>query len=237
MWYTGYYGGEDQMKKLGYATSGDGIHWTRYPGNPIYDEYWTEDVFVVHREEKYYMVAEGENDIAHLLISEDGIHWINQGNLDIRKVNGGPIDPGPYGTPTLWIENGKWYLFYERDDLGIWLAVSDDRKVWRNVQDDPVIKKGPDPYDLEAVALDQVIKYKERYYAFYHASPDKDWSTWNSNIAVSDDLVHWIKYEKNPIVGPDSLHRDISSPVVVKDGESYRLYTMHDGVRVYFPEE
>ena len=142
MWYTGYNGGGDAVKYLGYATSEDGIHWTRYPGNPIFDGCWTEDVFVVHHEGMYYMVAEGENDIAHMLTSKDGIQWERAGNLDIRKTNGEPIEPGPYGTPTLWIENGQWYLFYERNDQAIWLATSTDHQVWTNVQDDPVIEKG-----------------------------------------------------------------------------------------------
>ena len=236
MWYTGYRSGEEEIKKLGYATSTDGINWTRYPGNPIFDRYWTEDVFVIRHEGKYYMTAEGVNDIAHMLTSDDGIQWTNIGDLDIRKVNGEPIDSGAYGTPTLWIENGKWYLFYEREDKAIWLATSTDHTVWTNVQDEPVIVPGPDAYDAYAVAVDQVINYKDRYYAYYHASPDKDWSTWNSDVAVSDDLIHWTKYDKNPIVNSDSLHRDISSPMVVWDGNRYILYTMHDGVRVYFPE-
>ncbi len=235
MWYTGYNGNEDVVKKLGYATSDDGIHWTRYPGNPIFDKYWTEDVFVVHYKGTYYMTAEGKNDIAHMLSSDDGIHWTNIGNLDIRKTDRQPIDPGPYGTPTLWIENGNWYLFYERNDQGIWLAKSTGKNIWTNVQDEPVINKGPASYDAEAVALDQVIKYKGKYYAYYHGSPDKNWKVWNSDIAESEDLVHWTKYEKNPVVRPDSLDKDISSPILVRDGDNYRLYTMHDSVRVYFP--
>jgi beta-1,2-mannobiose phosphorylase / 1,2-beta-oligomannan phosphorylase len=235
MWYTGYKPGEEETKKLGYAVSEDGIHWTRYKDNPVYDGYWTEDVFVVHYNGKYYMTAEGRNDIAHFLISEDGINWTNVGDLDIRKVNGEPIDSGAYGTPTLWIENGKWYLFYEREDKAIWLAVSTDHKVWTNIQDEPVIVPGPAAYDAHAVALDQVIKYKNRYYAYYHASPDENWSSWNSDVAVSVDLIHWTKFDKNPVEGPDSLHRDISSPIVVWDGKQYRLYTMHDGARAYFP--
>lgn len=236
MWYTGYNGGGDAVKKLGYATSVDGIRWIRYPENPIYDEYWTEDIFVIHYQGKYYMLAEGKNDIAHMLISDDGIHWTNEGDLDIRKINGESIDTGPYGTPTLWIEDGKWYLFYERNDAAIWLAVSTDHQVWTNVQDDPVVSPGPGKYDAYGVAFDQIVKYNGRYYAYYHATPDEDWSTWNSDVAVSDDLIHWIKYENNPIVNSDSIHTDISSPILVNDGTEYRLYTMHDGVRLYFPE-
>ncbi len=72
MWYTGFDNSEDPKMHLGYATSDDGIQWTRHAGNPIFDQYWTEDVHVVKHEGRYYMVAEGGDDIAHMLTSIDG---------------------------------------------------------------------------------------------------------------------------------------------------------------------
>lgn len=233
MWYTGYNEKEDPTKHLGYATSFDGINWTKYPENPIFKEYWTEDVHLVKYKDKYFMVAEGVNDISHMLTSQNGIDWKQSGDLDIRKVNGESIDPGAYGTPTLWIENDKWYLFYERGDLGIWLAESSDQKVWTNIQDDPVINMGPDKYDSKGVAVNQIIKYNEKYYAYYHGTPDVDWATWNSNVAVSDDLIHWIKYKNNPIVDIDSMSNNYSSPILVNHGNKYWLYTMHNEVRIF----
>ncbi len=139
LWYTGYNPDSSETKYLGYATSNDGIHWTRYPGNPIHRTSWVEDMQVVKHDGRYYMFAEGKNDIAHMLTSADGINWKEEGALDIRQTDGNPISRGPYGTPTIWIENGKWYLFYERRDAGIWLAVSNDRKIWRNVTSDVIL--------------------------------------------------------------------------------------------------
>lgn len=233
MWYTGYKGDDSVTKYLGYATSPDGINWTRYPKNPIFIGKWTEDVGIVKNEGKYYMFAEGRNDVAHLLLSNDGINWQEQGDLDIRTVNGKRI-PGPYGTPTGWIENGKWYLFYERNDEAIWLATSNDLKTWINVQDEPVIKTGPDKYDAGALAANQVVKYKDRYYIYYHASSASMNSSteWTSNVAMSKDLIHWVKYPKNPIVQGDH-----SSPITVFNGNEYRLYTMHPQVFLYLPKE
>lgn len=230
MWYTGYNWKEIDSKYLGYATSKDGINWTRYSKNPIFSKKWTEDMFVIKNNRKYYMYAEGKNDIAHLLTSNNGIHWKEEGDLIIRKVNGEPID-GPYGTPTVWIEDGKWYLFYERNDEAIWLAESSDHKTWTNVQDSPVIIKGPEKYDAGALAANQVVKYKGRYYIYYHASSESMASSvvWTSNVAMSTDLIHWVKYGKNPIVEGDH-----SSPILVYNGNSYRLYTMHPKVWLYF---
>jgi sucrose-6-phosphate hydrolase SacC (GH32 family) len=230
LWYTGYPGEREDTKYLGYATSTDGLHWTRYPGNPIFDKGWTEDVCVVKHEGTYYLFAEGRDDIAHLLTSKDGIQWEEQGPLDIRSTSGKPLSPGPRGTPVVWVEGPTWYLFYERGDRGVWLARSTDRKVWTNVQDEPVLTKGPEAYDSQAVALNQVLKYQGKYYAYYHSSGQKPWGNWSTNVAVSTDLVHWKKYSKNPIVTGDK-----SSGILVHDGCQFRLYTMHPDVRVYFP--
>jgi len=103
-------------------------------------------------------------------------------------------------------------------------------KSWTNVQDDPVIAMGPEPYDKHAVAVNQIVKHGDRYYAYYHACGHKPWRDWTTNVAVSTDLVHWKKYPKNPIVSGDK-----SSGSLVHDGERYRLYTTHPDVRVYSP--
>ena len=124
LWYTGYDGDRQSTMSLGHATSRDGIHWSRDPHNPIFTESWVEDMCVVKHLGGYQMFAEGKNDIAHRLSSADGLRWVDHGSLQIRKTDGTPIGPGPYGTPTAWFENGTWSLFYERGDRGIWLARS-----------------------------------------------------------------------------------------------------------------
>lgn len=230
LWYTGYNDDKSPTKFLGHATSTDGVHWKRDPANPIFTGSWVEDVCVLHEDGRFLMFAEGKNDIAHQLISRDGVHWEDLGSLDIRKVDGTPIGPGPYGTPTVWFENGTWYLFYERGDQGVWLATSKDRRVWTNVQDTPVLTMGPEPYDRFAVAMNQVIKRDGVYYAFYHANAHKPWKDWTTDIARSRDLVHWEKYPGNPIV-----LNNCSSAILVRGPKGDRLYTMHPNVRAFEP--
>ena len=232
LWYTGYNEGESGMKLLGYATSTDGIEWARHPQNPLCRDDWVEDMCVVKHQGLYYMFAEGRDDVAHMLTSNDRINWVDQGSLDIRYLDGRPLSPGPYGTPTVWIEGDTWYLFYERNDEGVWLASSSDHRTWVNVQDDPVLSRGPESYDRQAVALNQIVRHEGKYFAYYHASAHQPWRDWSTNVAVSDDLVHWQKYSENPIVAGDK-----SSGIVVRDGSRYRLYTMHPDVRAYFPKD
>jgi beta-1,2-mannobiose phosphorylase / 1,2-beta-oligomannan phosphorylase len=233
LWFTGYDGTRQGSKLLGYATSPDGIHWARSKKNPIFRDHWVEDVCVVHRGDTYYMFAEGaaENH-AELLTSNNGTDWNWEGELEVRRRDG--IHPAntPCGTPTVWVENDTWYLFYEWLDKGAWLAKSKNplTRIWTNVRDEPVLSPGPAEYDKDMIAVDQIIKQGGAYFAFYHGSGSGTAvpRTWNTNIARSTDLVHWKKYPDNPLVDNNK-----SSGIVVPTGSGYRLYTMHDQVDAF----
>ena len=231
LWYTGYDGTREGIRQLGYATSPDGLHWTRHADNPLCRDHWVEDMMVIKNGDTYYMFAEGLHDEAQLLTSTDRVHWKIEGKLDIRYTNGQPLTPGPFGTPTAWFEDGTWRLFYERRDAGVWLAASKDLKIWTNVQDEPVLSPGPGEYDKLMIALNQIVKLRGTYYAFYHGSGTAQrLRTWNTDIARSTDLIHWQKYPRNPLV-----EQNKSSGIVVPDGGGFRLYTMHEQVDVYYP--
>ncbi|MEN9666507.1 MAG: hypothetical protein RLZZ326_2870, partial [Planctomycetota bacterium] len=124
LWYTGYNDDQSPLRLLGHATSPDGLNWTRDPAGPLVQGDWIEDMCVVRDAGRLVMFAEGEGDIAHLLVSSDGLAWEERGPLDIRLTTGAPIPEGPRGTPAVWHEKGTWWLFYERADQGIWVATS-----------------------------------------------------------------------------------------------------------------
>jgi hypothetical protein len=233
MWYSGYNEKLSKKTMLGYATSKDGINWEKYSNQPIFSDKWVEDMDVIKNNGTYYMFAEGDEDIAHLLVSQDGINWQEKGDLVILTTKGDTI-PGPYGTPAVYVEKGEWNLFYEREDSAIWLATSTDQITWKNVQDDPVITTGTQQYDDGAIAADQVIKYKGKYFLYYHSIDKNGWIGitpslgWSSSVAMSSDLVHWKKYSGNPIVG-----EKCSSPILVFPGGKPVLYTVHANVCRY----
>lgn len=236
MWYTGYDGTKTGRRQLGYATSRDGLSWQPHPANPLCPEHWIEDMCIVPHEGTLYMFAEGEQDRAHLLTSRDGINWERVGRLDVRQMDGSPISDGPFGTPAVWYEEGVWNLFYERSDKGIWLARSRDLKVFTNVQDEPVMSPGPEDYDRDLIAMNQVIKHAGRYFATIHGTkrnddPSKP-NVWASGLATSTDLIHWTKYSGNPL-RPVSENK--SSALLIRDGSHFLLYTMHGKVDVHRP--
>jgi sucrose-6-phosphate hydrolase SacC (GH32 family) len=236
MWYTGYDGTREGIKRLGYATSRDGLAWTRHALNPLLPELWVEDMMVVRDGPCWFMFAEGANDEAHWLSSSDGVAWHSRGKLDVRDTNGRPLSKGPLGTPTVFRDSaGNWWLFFEREDAGVWLAKSVDFKVWVKVREEAVLLPGPAEYDRLKVALNQVIECGGKYYAYYHGTgtPERP-QIWTTNVAVSEDLVHWRKYQGNPLL-PAASNK--SSGIIVHDGARFRLYTMHDRVDAHFARD
>ena len=231
LWYTGYDRDRPDTMSLGHATSPDGTHWTRDPHNPIFTDSWVEDMCVVKQDGTYQMFAEGKNDIAHRLSSTDGVHWTDHGSLDIRKTDGTPISPGPYGTPTAWFENGTWYLFYERGDQGVWLATSRDLKTWTNVKDDPGPRLGPDGYDATAVALNQVVK---RGGVLLCLLPrQRPPALEGLDDAMSPARATWCTGKNTPATRSSRTTARAPSSSPPRKGD--RLYTMHPDVKVFEP--
>jgi hypothetical protein len=234
LWYTGSNLDRSPRRYLGYATGVDGLNWVRSDANPLLRDAWVEDVCIVRRGGCLVMFAEGERDVAHWLTSTDRLHWRLQGPVDIRLADGRPIPDGPRGTPAVWFERGTWHLFYERRDAGVWLATSRDLRRFTNVSDDPVLHCGPDAYDRHLIAMDQILRFRGRYYAYYHASGRQQGGEWSTCIATSVDLMHWEKYAGNPVLPVDPAHPGRSSATLVHDGTRHRLYTTHPDVRVRF---
>ena len=159
----------------------------------------------------------------------DRCTWHDQGSLDIRQTDGQPISPGPYGTPTVWIEDGTLVPVLRARRCGrlvgqLHRSESMDERAGRTgvpARSRPLRSagRGPEPGHQVPGSLLCVLPR-------YGTTPWKDWCT---NVAVSTDLIHWRKYPRNPLVAGDK-----SSGIVVHDGTRFRLYTMHPDVRLYF---
>ena len=84
MWYTGAYPLNYTVtgaQGIDYATSRDGLHWTKYPGNPVFIANGTEDAFgtehpsVARINGTYLMAFDDSDDRISYAFSSDGISW------------------------------------------------------------------------------------------------------------------------------------------------------------------
>ncbi|MCC6490354.1 MAG: hypothetical protein IT364_22915 [Candidatus Hydrogenedentes bacterium] len=235
-WYAGWQGEYDldreNLVHLGYATSPDGIHWTKHPGNPIFTKRWVEDICVLKVDDVYYMYVEDESKgdtVVHLLTSTDGLDWKEEGNV-LEKEAGSTWESDWVGTALVWKEGALGLMLYEGGEPGdTALATSFDGKKWLRSDRNPVLTEGVG-WDSELTAPDSVVKRDGLYYLFYHARGD----AWRSGIAVSKDLHNWTRYPGNPIA-------ECPSPVVVEADGKTLLYITHEekdgknGILVFAP--
>jgi hypothetical protein len=241
-WYGGWKGNYDHavknFVKLGYAYSTDGINWTKYPGNPIYNQHWTEDMVVVKNGNTYYLFAEseytgdGDGATIDLYTSADKVHWTRHGV--VLPPGDEAWEANSVGTPTVWKDDNAWYMLYEGFGSGlagqVGLATSLDGKKWARHPKNPVMTNAlGDQFDI---AIDSIVKVKEVYYAYGHYDSRTDVageSIWAGGMFSSNDLIKWTAYPGNPILD--------NSAVMVANGANLLMYGISsnpDGLAPYY---
>jgi predicted GH43/DUF377 family glycosyl hydrolase len=73
-----------------------------------------------------------------------------------------------------------------------------------------------------------LIEDKGKYYLFYNAKNDT-YASWKeqTGIAISADMIHWTRYEKNPVIKVSEDGWDnkfCSDPFVVKDNNLWLMF-------------
>lgn len=123
MWYSG--GGVGEPNAIGYATSQDGLHWEKYPTNPILSPdtsaEWEKDrvtaAQVFFRKGWYYAFYIGFRDEPDAQIglarSRDGItHWMRHPENPIVRPTPGGWDADACYKPYAVFDNSRWLLWY-----------------------------------------------------------------------------------------------------------------------------
>jgi len=189
MWYLGMPSWESPPvnAKIGLATSPDGIHWKKYPGNPVFtkgsesdwDGFWIESPSVIWDEEDglYKMWYTGVDRNWKIRIgyafSPDGINWTKYKNnpvLDLGKED---------SWEDLWVavcsvnKRGNlyemWYCGVSKTDMSdgivnspkIGLAISFDGLHWEKHPGNPILSNAWAP---------TVVLYNGEYKMWYEST-------------------------------------------------------------------
>jgi predicted GH43/DUF377 family glycosyl hydrolase len=123
MWYSG--GEQYEPNAIGYATSPDGVSWTKYEGNPIFqassDHTWerhkTAACHVIKTDAQYVMFYVGfqNEDYAQIgiAVSNDGIRdWRRHPQNPIIAPTPGNWDGEACYKPFVLYDGEKWVLWY-----------------------------------------------------------------------------------------------------------------------------
>jgi len=157
---------------LGYATSDDGIHFTRRPEPVMVSEApyekggGVEDPRLQKIGDTYYLTYTGYNNVdgaaadkkdAQLCLatSADLVHWQRQGVImpsfkgkwNVKWTKSGAIVPEKI--------NGKYWMYYLADaqgkDAQMGVAYSDDLLHWTEALDHPILASRPGSFDSQVV--------------------------------------------------------------------------------------
>ncbi|MGD8439142.1 MAG: hypothetical protein PVG53_01305, partial [Holophagae bacterium] len=152
MWYAGSDAWNTSYRG-GYATSPDGVFWTKYPGNPVMDlgppGSWEDRHVrpggVVFDGETFHMWYTGWGTGRPVQIgyaeSTDGVRWARRSEPVI--ASGRIWYPGAPDmslcNPSVVSDGSIYHMFYACDGNNGGYAVSDDGFTWSLHQDNPVI--------------------------------------------------------------------------------------------------
>jgi fibronectin type 3 domain-containing protein len=215
LWYVGHTSAGQATSKVGYATSPDGINWTKHPGNPVLDRAsQDQDICVLRAPDgTLYMYVEVNDTHLDLLTSTDGVSWNPHAQNPVKTTAASPV---------VWREGDSWFLIYEYMAgaiLNIHLATSSDGVNWTDSPANPIIA------EASTTVPDSVVKEGSTYHLYYHRSELGVWPAWH---AVSTDLTNWTDRTR--------LFTNYSSQWTFQraDGQVWSYFWNYSGDRRYY---
>lgn len=238
MWYSGYDGARNRML---YATSADGIHWTKRGVilDVLTPPYYFDSVggqSVLKIGTTYHMWfsagywaggAFGFWAQLYHAASPDGANWTITGVVLPPNQS---WDIGMTNTP--WVlqdAHGTYWLYFSGWDgtnTRIGVATSQNGTWFTPYANNPAVNLGVSgSWDGEDV-LAPAVYLRGSTWTMYYSGTDR--STGRIGIATSADGLNWTKDARNPVMGPESYpywdDQGVGGPDYVDDASGPRLY-------------
>ncbi|MDR0537117.1 MAG: twin-arginine translocation signal domain-containing protein [Tannerellaceae bacterium] len=106
------------------------------------------------------------------------------------------------------------------------VAVSDDGLHWRRAANEPVLsvfQKDCKQWERDCIYQPWLVEHEGTYYNFYNAA---EGGIERSGVALSNDLIHWVRYPYNPVLTlrKGGYDEDFASdPKVYRDGDHWTM--------------
>jgi len=206
-WYTG---GDGSYARIGYATSPDGITWTKHPSNPVvdigspgsWDDKRAMGPTVVYDGTTYHMWYSGSDNTYRIgyATSPDGIAWTKSLANPVLNPGPGSWDSDHVSSNMVFYDGITYHMWYAgRDGLNhrIGYATSPDGISWTKSASNPVLNLGPSgSWDDDHVITPRILynATTSTYEMWYTGS---DGLYYRVGYATSPDGISWTKYAGN----------------------------------------
>lgn len=250
MFYTG---GENfavltKPRAVGYATSKDGLTWTKYANNPILK----------------IDPSISKEGIPHAVPLVDGNTWslyfndrveLNESQFIYRATASSPtgpwtIDKQPVlqiggvrdwdrliDTFTVLRTPDQYVLYYTNQAIsGIGMATSPDGITWTKYND-PTTTKPPfansdyvftaaEPGAWDSGAIIPAILYTDHGWEMFYDGTSDGGKTWNLGFATSNDGISWNRFGDKPVMAAPSEYQSKLEGVLIVDNKYYIYHDM-----------
>jgi predicted GH43/DUF377 family glycosyl hydrolase len=250
MWYTGI----NTFYRIGYATSSDGITWSRDPGNPIidvgtpgsWDDMGLIGPQIIFDGSTYHMwyggwdgtLSEGENKFPLNIrlgyaTSSDGINWDKYPGNPVMELGAeGSWDAqGMFGLSVMYKDSlfHLWYPGVNGLKISIGYATSANGIDWeKDTLNSPVLEPGNSTeWDSLYVYFNNVLYNADSaQFEMWYAGAVTN-SVRHIGFATSPDGINWEKYSNNPVMSPGPEDWDshrYSGTHVMLTDEGYKMW-------------
>jgi predicted GH43/DUF377 family glycosyl hydrolase len=234
MWYTGV--DASSIGRVGYATSPDGITWTKYAGNPVltvggtgsWDSVYVGMTGVVKVGTTYklwYRGGSADSGGIGYATSPDGTTWTKSGTAAVLPNLGYDWDSTPYH-PSVIYDGKVYHMWYSGCDYSgstcqEGYATSPDGATWTRRQ--AVIPMGTtgdfDDESTDHAAVLQAGNTLKMYYSGYHAG------VYAIGLATAPAPLVDTSYTWHTFYGTSNIHDSADAVTVDAEGNSYVLGT------------
>jgi len=241
MWYAG---DDGTNWRIGYATSTDGVSWTKHASNPVIDVgptgSWDDErvnpgavIFDGSSYKMWYWGYDGTNRRTGYATSGDGIDWTKHASNPVMDVGPSGEWDDSWAIITAVIFNGSdyqgWYIGDDGPNFNFrtGYATSPDGITWTKHASNPVLNFGATGEWDSAQAGGEAVLLSEGIYEMWY-NGFKQGTNVQIGYATSTDGLVWTKSESNPVLlfGPfaDWDWSGVFAPAVLYDGTSYHLW-------------
>jgi len=253
MWYQGSSKEDPGLNKFGFASSTDGIHWKKYPENPLNlindssdwaTNFWTFDI--IRKDSLYLMwyTAEPKNPPSSHRIgfawSKDGLNWNKHPEPVLAPGGIDDWDGYMVSNPIVVFDGRKYHMWFSGIPnqipkmVSMGYATSSDGIHWQKHPSNPVLKHGePGSWDDHwTVGFSIAVQGSQKELWYFGFNQVK----FEIGLARSEDGISWNKSAENPVLKAGDFgewDEVLFAPRVIKQDSIYHMWYAGNSARGY----